>query len=201
MNFEKFWDEVQEILKEPKSAFEKISKEKFGKKAIYYLAFLLVLGSLMRTLTDVFIQPYISEFIAKLLQIQFERPEFTIDTAFYYIIVSTIAVVFIIGPIYTVITTVILHVWTKIFGGKGNLKDSAKLYIYAITPGYLLGWIPVLGSLSWFYVVYLLIIGSQKINGLSKRKATLIFGVPFALAIVVTIIGIISTVSILQNTQ
>ena len=98
-------------------------------------------------------------------------------------------------------TTVILHVWTKIFGGKGNLKDSAKLYIYAITPGYLLGWIPVLGSLSWFYVAYLLIIGSQKINGLSKRKATLIFGIPFGLAVAVTIIGIISTVSILQKGQ
>lgn len=200
MNFvETFSDVVLSVIRTPKVFFKDIAKERSLKPAVVYLLMLLLVGTLFRSLSDIFLQPSILQWIANYFQINFTKPVLTLDTIFYYIIISCLTMIFLVGPIYSLIVTILLHIWLKVFRGKGTLKQTAQLYIYSMTPVFLLNWVPVVGFATWFYGVYLLVIGSERLHGLTRKRALIAFGIPMIIFVVFTIIRLAATIKILQN--
>lgn len=190
---------VKELWHNPKAFFAKLEKEKSLKPAVIYFLVLVFISTIFRSLSDVIIQPQVSLFLSGLLKVPYQAPNITIDIAFYHVIFSTLSVTLIAGPLYALISSIVLHLWIKLWRGKGSFKDTLRLYVYAITSSFLTSWIPFLSVLGWIHTGHLFIVGSQEIHKLSKRKAQICFGVPLAILLIITIWGIIATFSLLQS--
>lgn len=196
---ESFYETVLAVIKTPKVFFKEVSKEKTLKPAIVYLLILLFFGTLLKSLSDVFLQTYFLEGVANYFKIEYTRPVLSAETIIYYIIIASLTMVLLVGPIYSFVATIALHIWIKLFRGKSNLKQTAKLYIYAMTPVFLFNWVPVIGFASWFYAAYLLVVGSENLHSIPRKRAIIMFAVPMAIFALFTILGIATTIQSLQS--
>ena len=81
------------------------------------------------------------------------------------------------------IGTLFLHVWVKMWGGKGEFAESLRLNVYSNIPHLVLGWIPFAGAVLWIYDLVLAVIGVQKLHQVSRAKAIAMFVIPVVLEI------------------
>ena len=87
-----------------------------------------------------------------------------------------------------VYSVVVYYIFTKLLGGKGNFSDMIRVYVYAITPTKIYGWIPVIGVVGVISLVNIAN-GIMKVFALSgKRAAAVIIGSIFLLAVLIFII-------------
>lgn len=84
----------------------------------------------------------------------------------------TYVVLILIMPIFIPLT----HFIAIKSGGKGSVDDTAKATIYPNVPGFILGWIPVIGSIVWIWCLYIWYIGFKTLHKMSKKQF-LIFGI------------------------
>lgn len=93
------------------------------------------------------------------------------------------------GWLATFIHAAIAHVWIKLFGGKGSYVKTYQLVVYTGTPGYLYGWIPVIGNIiSFFHSIILSIVGVQKTHKVSTKRAIILNTIPILIILIVLII-------------
>jgi len=198
----KYFESALEILKrlwkKPKSVFEDAQKQKSLKPAIYFYLVVVFASSIFQSLSDLFLQPKFTQLLAGIFGVPYNLPQITIDIALFHIVVTTISMVLLVGPIYALILTLVIHLWAKLWRGKGNFKDSLKLLIFSISPTFLLSFLPLLSIFGFLYSGYLYIVGSQVLHKFTKRKALLVFGVPLLLILVFTILGVWFNISSLQ---
>lgn len=90
---------------------------------------------------------------------------------------------YLLGLLIVFIGAAMLHLWIMICGGKGTYAETFRLHVYRNIPVFLVSWIPVVGAFSWIYRVVLTIIGTHKIHGLSKRRAIVMFVIPYVLLV------------------
>lgn len=103
------------------------------------------------------------------------------------------------GAIVTILFSLWLHLWVYLLGGRKGLFETAKAVIYGMTPGMLLGWIPVIGFLFCLWSIVLQIIGIRELQEMSSGKAlvALIIAVmvPLIVLVLLAMYFFISTVS------
>ncbi|MDI6826564.1 MAG: YIP1 family protein [Candidatus Aenigmarchaeota archaeon] len=92
-----------------------------------------------------------------------------------------------IGPF---ISAGIMHLFTKMFGGKNDYSATYKVTVYSSTPTLVIGWIPYVGWLVSFYSLYLFIKGLSILHDISMSRAFLVILIP--IIIVVIIMGAIA---------
>jgi len=60
----------------------------------------------------------------------------------------------------------------QIFSGTGDYEASYRVVAYASAP-LVLAWLPLVGGLAWIYMVFLLIVGIERVHGFDAVKAVL----------------------------
>ena len=161
------------ILKNPKTEFEKIKKEKFNDTLIYLLPLTIIFTVLQllvgfpktieRTITDNVLK-YIIFFPASILILYLMI--FLVTTALYFIL--------------------------KYFDHKDHFNDTFKAVAYGCTPYLILGWMPLIGIIASLYSAVLEIVGLKVLLKISQKRAIItymIMVVMFIFFITLLIIG------------
>src|SRR3989344_169730 len=172
----RFIDKVKIVLFQPTSFFSHLKKEQGVKTAFKYFAVISFIGTVLGLIISPIYTPFFT-FLMKLFGDQIAMPTFGQQ-------IVTNLINFILGLGISFVCAGILHIWIKIFGGRVPYAKTYQLFTYSSTPGYLLGWIPVLGLFSVIYNLVLLIIGTQQVHGLSKKKVLLMYLIPLALFLI-----------------
>ncbi|MFQ5970626.1 MAG: YIP1 family protein [Nitrososphaerales archaeon] len=64
-----------------------------------------------------------------------------------------------------------MHIFAKLFRGKGDYSATYKANVYASTPSLLFGWVPIAGIAVELYSLYLTILGLSKLHEVSMARA------------------------------
>ncbi len=157
------------VLTKPRDFFKSIKKEEGIGKAFIYLAILTLLNIVLGTIV-IFIltgQAF---------------PPFGIQGLIIDYVFSVLASFLLAG---------LFHLWMKLFGGKGNYKQTYRLYVYSSTPKFLLGWIPysIVSLLASVYFLVLAAVGSQELSGFSQRKSIVVFALLAVVLIILTFLA------------
>lgn len=171
---------IKGILAEPSKFFNYLVKQKnkkekgLGNAFVYFLAlsaFATILGSIIGWIFQPVWISLAAKFIPMFEGLAIPRTPIVLMALF--------AVLgYIIGIVASFIWAAILHVWILIFGGKENYTETYKLSVYSRTPGFVFGWIPVVGWFTWIWSLVLLIIGTQKMQKISRLRAVLMYVIP-----------------------
>ncbi len=173
---------VKRILLEPGRFFETLKKETGVKKAFFYLLVMGLWSSILGLLVSLVwkVNPY--DFILKMAGLPSVVPPTNMELILFSVLGygAMLLLNFVVAGI--------LHGWILLFGGKERYAKTYQLYIYSGTPGFVLGWVPFIGFFTLIYDLILLIIGTQKVHGISKTKSILMYVVPIVLLILFFVI-------------
>jgi hypothetical protein len=166
------------ILRFPNDFFKDLKKEKGFKKSLIYLAFLWAVNTLLLFATSVV-----------LVATRSDTGDWTnaLPMAITYFVVGGL-----IGYVTSLGIALIIHLYSKLFRGKGKIYQSFQLSIYASTPTLLFGWVPIASFLATLYLIYLLYTGAIELHGFTKRRSMIAF-------IIIPLILIIASVLIPQR--
>jgi hypothetical protein len=179
-------EKIKSVLFHPGKFFENLKKEKGFKTAFtYYLIlsfFSLVMGIIVTRTFNNYMYGFWNRLYGMNLPVPAQSLELLVVFPFIWYLVSILLSFVISG---------LLHVWILIFGGKEDYSKTYQLYIYSGTPGYIFGWIPFVAFFAWLYSIALLILGTQKVHGISKNRAILMYVIPLVLFVIFMIVCMI----------
>lgn len=177
------FSKVKSVVKTPDKFFTSAKKSHDVKAAAKYLFLLLSAGSLLNIISAVLIKPRWDWVLSNIWKYEYKTPpQFNLmEVVFAY------PRIVLIGFLVSLLWTLLLHFWIKLWRGKASLKETFVIYAYALTPTALLEWLPLVGLVAWFYNLYLVSIGIMKFHEIPKKRAFAIIFVPIVLFIVLTI--------------
>jgi hypothetical protein len=185
-------DKIKDVLTKPTFFFDKIKEEKGVKKAFIYFMILAFFSTLLAYLISLVMPAYSVGVIEKIFGTTIPEEAVRVSTVwmtlFYY--------VFSLG--FAFVVAGLLHVWILIFGGNKSYEKSYQLYVYSHTPSYLFGWIPFLGFFAGIYSLILLILGTEKMHDISRKRAILMYVIPATIIFFVAIIGVIFAMALFK---
>jgi hypothetical protein len=87
------------------------------------------------------------------------------------------------------------HIFALLFGAKKEFKQTIKTTMYAATPFFLLGWIPIIAIIGWIWYLVLLVIGLSEMQEMSVGEAAMAVVVPIILVLIGVVLwsGVIAT--------
>jgi len=91
----------------------------------------------------------------------------------------------VIGIIGVFIGGLWLHIWVYLLGGREGVEQTIKALMYGVTPGYLLGWIPIVGIIGVIWSLIVEIIGIRQLHELSTGKAVLAVIIAIAIPLII----------------
>jgi hypothetical protein len=183
---------IKLVLTQPTKFFTKIKKERGIYPPFKYLAILALFSTIMGFIKISFFRPL--NFIQNFLKLNIPPVATTLPSNLLFSLWG-----YIITMVSVFVIVAILFVWIKIFKGKANYEKTYQIYVYGTTPSFLFNWIPILGGFAWIYDLILLIIGTSIIHKVSKTRATIIYLIPLALFIILTIIAMIGLILLLSS--
>lgn len=174
--FTEILNKVKKILLDPKGFFESDKKDTSIETAFKFNAILLIVSVVTGAL-----------FTSAIM-----KPLANITGVDSNLSISSLVVGYIMALVGTFIAAGIMHLWIKLFSGKGDYVKTFQMFVYANTPRMLFSWIPVLGTIGApIYGLYIWIIGATVLHGFSKKKAFLVLALP---AIIITVFAIVASV-------
>ena len=184
---------AKDVLTDPMHFFDKIKEESGVKKAFIYFAILAFFSTLLAYLVNLVMPAYSIGIIERLFGTTIPAAAIQIPTVWttlmYYVL--SLGLAFVVAGL--------LHLWILIFGGKADYTKSYQLYVYAYTPTYVLGWIPFLGFFAGVYSLILLILGTEKMHDISRKKAILMYVIPAAIFLILGIIGMFFMMTLFKS--
>jgi hypothetical protein len=186
-------NKIKDVFTNPILFFDRIKEEKGVKKAFIYFIVLAFFSTLLSYLISLVMPAYSVGVLEKIFGVTIPEEAVRVPsilmTIFYY--VFTLGFVFLVAGL--------LHVWILIFGGKADYTKSYQLYVYSHTPSYLLGWIPFLGFFAGIYSLILLILGTEKMHDISRKRAILMYVIPVAIIFFGSIIALIFVMTLFKS--
>lgn len=175
-------DKVKQIISNPTGFFESLSENGIKDCYVYFLLVSLVYAVLGTILSVAF-----RSFGFAVLPA--DEAALGVGIAFASGIGSWIA-----GLVFIFVGIAIWHVWLMIFGARVPFEKTMQTSIYAATPFYVFGWIPILGVLAGIWTMVLNIIALPKTHGLSTTKSVIAVLLPSVLIVMfaVTLIALIA---------
>ncbi len=159
---------VQEVLFSPDYFFRGVKREKGVVPAFVYFTILSLFATILSYFSTTYVVlPWVSEYAGNWLSFITPPTPLTVLGGF----MAFLAVSFLFAGI--------IHLWCLLFGGKGTYTQSYRLYVYSHTPKFVFGWIPVIGFLAEIYSLVLLIIGTQRLHGISRNRAIWMYLIPY----------------------
>lgn len=160
---------IGKAIAHPSELFEKTKSEGVG-SALLYLYLILLVPILIGGIALYFVYTnYLSSFLtyvsfpAGVLNFLQGNPNSLIILGIY------LGAILILSPIFLFLSSGILHLIVKIFGGKGNYAGTFKSVVYGMTPSVLFFFIP--GMQIWSFVLH--VIGISVYHELPKSRAFL----------------------------
>ncbi len=197
---EGFMQNMKGLLIQPYDAFEKLKSSSLTDAYRHYVLLLIIfvvlfgavsVASVFISFYDLLVQyatlPIIGSLIAS--KINLFRPVFTNWSIFttYMMFLVLLFAIFIKG--------FFIHVFVILLGGKHGLTQTLQVLMYAVTPFFLIGWIPYISVIGLIWAVVLCIIGLMVLHDIPSWKAIAIIAIPTVLVI----IGIISELILIAS--
>jgi len=107
------------------------------------------------------------------------------------LMVAILAIPFYIvaGIVFNYFAFGIYHMFLRIMGGKAPIERSIQLMIYGMTPSLVFGTIPLLGAIAGLLGLANVILGAEKVHGISVWRAFVaLFVLPLVLAIILGLV-------------
>ena len=163
-----FVEKIKGFFIEPQKSFKEVKNEKAESYLIYFAILALIpsaIGALIGSVTFSLLSPSLAGLGAAMT--------FVLAYVMFWITMF-------VGGAW-------LHVWIKLFGGKGDIDKTFKALVYSDTPYYLLGWIPILSIIFIIWSWILGIIGLSEYHKIEWWKvfiAEIISGIIFLGAVI-----------------
>ncbi|MBY0360144.1 MAG: YIP1 family protein [Candidatus Obscuribacterales bacterium] len=93
----------------------------------------------------------------------------------------------------TFLVALVAKLLARSFGGKADFEATFRVYAYASCLN-LLAWVPILGSLAWFYELYVTYIGLKKVHELSPAKTAITIVLTGILTAILLFVSLATTV-------
>lgn len=176
------FSKIGKAITRPTELFDKTSDEKIWPALKYYLLILIIPFIALTALVALFFSLIIS-FLTTVI------PQINLGSLATFSIASVLAlagffalIFFVIIPLMMFVGAGILHLFVKLYGGKGDYSDTFRASIYSSTPSVLLMAIPILnfGAMVWSFVLG--IIGISLSHHISKLRAFLAYITPFLIS-------------------
>ncbi|MBN1168141.1 MAG: YIP1 family protein [Methanospirillaceae archaeon] len=87
-----------------------------------------------------------------------------------------------------------MHIFVHLLGGTRGFFETLKVLANAATPSLLLGWIPLIGIIGWFWTLILNVTGIQELQHLSTPRALVAVIAPICIIFLIFIIVYIAFV-------
>jgi hypothetical protein len=152
-------EKIKKVILSPSEFFERIKVEKGVGEAFKYLAIL----SLVNLVVGV---------VSFMLSIPSLSPLSNFSAFLSFPSAPVISVLGIVIPVAVYVGSLALsfveagfvHLFVKLFKGRGDYSATYKAIVYAGTPSILLGWIPFVGIIFYMYSFYLFLKGISKLH-------------------------------------
>ena len=164
------------VLEEPRSFYKSAKKEKLLSESLIYFALLSLIGSVFSVIYSLIFYPTLSKIASNLFP---PAPSVGFIEILPYAVTS-----YAVALVLSFVWAGVLYLWLSLFKAKGTYKDAFRLYVYSRTPNFLFGWIPFVSIAAWIYGLYLLIVGTEVMYSVPRRKAMLLFVAPLVLFVV-----------------
>jgi hypothetical protein len=184
------------ILTEPAKFFDYAAKKEKGiKTAFWYYATIMLIGSFLGTVATLVFPTYNTYLLSTFIGMELPpQPAVPVLAMAAFALLG-----YVLGLAGSFIGAALLHGWCLIFGGKGDYAHSYQLLAYSSTAKMTLGWIPFVNLFVWIWSLILLIIGTEKLHKVSRRRATVMYLIPAALMLIFAIIMLVIAVPLLQT--
>jgi len=192
-------NKIKKVMFNPSGFFSKL-KEKSVKNAFIYLAFIAAVYAVLYAVMSIIFVSLVGEITGPF---QYIYPTVYAVGAWLIILMSAVSYGITLGLSF--LWGAVLHLWLMIWGVKSDYKKTYQLYVYGNTPSIVLGWIPFVNFIIWIWSMIILIVGTMKVYGTSKTKATWIYLLPiiilggiFALGMILFFTTITYTAQMMQ---
>jgi hypothetical protein len=180
-------DKVSAILTKPTTFFRKLNEKGVGDAFRYLALFYLVFLAL-----TVLISVYTTSVLMGVMQSYFGSSMMASPSMGLRLLFALIGYPF--SLLLSFVGAGILYLYLLIFGGKASYSQTYQLAVYAYTPTFLLGWIPLVSVVTGIWSFALLVIGTAEIHKMSRLKAALLYLIPgiiiaFLAALLISIIA------------
>lgn len=166
-----FVDKFKMLFSQPTSFFDKVRENSIS----YSVGFFLAISGILIAISIAFtLIPF------SFLSGNFLSGIFNFFSSFVFLILCFI---------FTFIHAVIIHFVAKIMHGEGRFIDSYNIVAYSLIPTVVLSsLIPIIGFLSIFYSIVIMIFGVSSLYKLSKRKSIFVVLMSFILPLIFIIL-------------
>ncbi|KUG19853.1 MAG: YIP1 family protein [Methanomicrobiaceae archaeon] len=163
---EEFFPIFRGMITEPQKTIRKSRSASLGDAITYFVIVLVIYGVLTAVFTGI---------LGQVIPFFFPAVEDLFSAAFFLVglVISGVIGLFLLGAI--------LHIFIKIAGGSGGYTETMRAFALAGTPLAVIGWIPVLGLLSWLWTLVLVVLGAREYHKLSVIRAVIAIFLPFIL--------------------
>ena|SRR3989344_744680 len=175
------FSKIGKSIVHPGELFERTKGDGIGKVLLYYFVIALVPFIIMSLILFLAFN-----FVMELVDSANAAAGVTLNTdvSVWYVIGGLAGLFFIISPILLFVSSGVLHLILRLYGGKGSYGDSFGVMIYSHTPSILLFFIlPITGI--WTFILTL--IGYSKVHEIGVGRA---FLAELTLWLIATIIGV-----------
>ena len=187
--FEDLMSEMKGFIMSPSEMFKKTSGKSLGAAYQYYAA-LLVFFTVLFGIVVVSIglaaftsmvdsmagMPIIGDVAAGAAE-NFSGFIISLGAFFVYL-------VFLFYLLGVFVSGLIIHAFVLLMGGTKGAKQTIKTTMYASTPFLLLGWIPIVSTISYIWSLVLLVIGIRENQQMETGNAVLVVIIPIVLVII-----------------
>ena len=153
------FDKIKKVLLRPTEFFTEIKKEVGVGKAFKYLALISLVYAVLLTIFMFIFSIFLGGF------------------GLFFLLVLPIIIYF-ISLIGSFVGAGFMHLFVKMFGGKGDYSATYKVSVYSATPTFLLGWIQFVNLFVSIYSFYLYLKGLSILHDISMGRAFLIAIIP-----------------------
>lgn len=166
-------NKIKGFMFDPSKTFDAAKPDSLGDAFKYFASLLLVYSvlfaivlALFPTAISILLGP-----LAEQLLGAYATGAALVGIMFFFSLISGIIGVFIIG--------IIIHVGVHIFGGRKGLTQTLKALMYGYTPGFVIGWIPLVNFIAGIWTLVVEIIGIRQLHELTTIRAILaVFIIP-----------------------
>jgi len=175
---------IKGFLWSPAETFEASKEETLSDAYVYFFPLLAIFSVLLAVIIGIVLANPVAQNILGM------RP----DSELLKIIIALPASGIIIGGTVGVLVAGIwMHIWAYAFGGRNGLTQTIKVLLYAATPLFVLGWIPVIGTaIGAIWAVLLVLTGLMQLQEMYSGRA--ILALVAALVVPMVIMGVIAAV-------
>ncbi len=164
---------VRGFLLKPSATFQATRKEGLSSAFQYYVVLLIIFSILVfivYTLAFTSLPAVVSGLLPAGL-----GAELSVYVVFVLFVLRLYGV-FLSGLMY--------HVFVILFGGTGGVVQTIKTVMYASTPAFVLGWIPIIAIIGDIWALILLIIGLRENQAMPTGRAILVVLIPLAFSLI-----------------